>query len=262
MRTGVRCTLPAIKALVQATFLRLETSWNLFPNQAITIISWMDTVSSQYRALLESLWNALLPGHLPETSTTRRYSLQIRGGSDQKNPHEKLQLHLHMTYMKDFRGKNKQWLWQSVLRTHTTQSISSYDGPAHVIWSQPKADLVDCRSTPGKNSGYATWKLELCSSAHNGPTTRITCSHWSFTMYIYISSKVFTLVDDRLIYKTSMTMDSQQGAKAEQQLNTYPRGAKILALWGERCGKRKYSTIFLERTKRGHLSIRQTLELF
>ena len=187
MRTGVRCTLPAIKALVQATFLRLETSWNLFPNQAITIISWMDTVSSQYRALLESLWNALLPGHLPETSTTRRYSLQIRGGSDQKNPHEKLQLHLHMTYMKDFRGKNKQWLWQSVLRTHTTQSISSYDGPAHVIWSQPKADLVDCRSTPGKNSGYATWKLELCSSsAHNGPTTRITCSHWSFTMYIYI----------------------------------------------------------------------------
>jgi len=45
---------------------------------------------------------------------------------------------------------------------------------------------------------------------------------------IYTSSKVFTLVDDRLIYKTSM--DSQQGAKAEQQLNTYPRGAKILAV--------------------------------
>lgn len=98
----------------------------------------MDTVSSQYRALLESLWNALLPGHLPETSTTRRYSLQIRGGSVQKNPHEKLQLHLHMTYTKDFRG------------------------PAHAIWSQSNADLVDCRSAPGKKpvpEGQCTVKV-------------------------------------------------------------------------------------------------------
>ena len=37
-----------------------------------------------------------------------------------------------------------------------------------------KSDPVDCRSAPGKNSGYVAWKLELCSSpAHNGPTTRI-----------------------------------------------------------------------------------------
>ena len=37
------------------------------------------------------------------------------------------------------------------------------------------AGVMGCRSAPGKNSGYAAWKLELCSSsAHSGPTTRIT----------------------------------------------------------------------------------------
>ena len=37
------------------------------------------------------------------------------------------------------------------------------------------ADPVGCRSSPGKNTGYAAWKPELCSSSvHNGPTTRIT----------------------------------------------------------------------------------------
>ena len=52
--------------------------------------------------------------------------------------------------------------------------VQAADGPARVIWSQPNTDPVGCRSTPGKNSGYAAWKLELCSSsAHNGPTTRI-----------------------------------------------------------------------------------------
>ena len=34
---------------------------------------------------------------------------------------------------------------------------------------------MDCRSAPGKNSGDAALTLELCySSAHNGPTTRLT----------------------------------------------------------------------------------------
>ena len=53
--------------------------------------------------------------------------------------------------------------------------VQAADGPAHSVWSQPNTDPVGCRSAPGKNSGYAAWKLELCSSsAHNGPTTRIT----------------------------------------------------------------------------------------
>ena len=54
--------------------------------------------------------------------------------------------------------------------------VQAADGPAHPIWSQSNTDPVDCRSAPGKNSGYAAWKLELCSSSvHNGlATTRIT----------------------------------------------------------------------------------------
>ena len=53
--------------------------------------------------------------------------------------------------------------------------VEAADGPAHELWSQPNTDLVDCRSSPGKNSGYAAWRLELCSSTpHDGPTARIT----------------------------------------------------------------------------------------
>ena len=49
------------------------------------------------------------------------------------------------------------------------------DGSAHSVLSQPNTDPVGCRNAPGKYSGYAAWKLELCSSSvHNGPTTRIT----------------------------------------------------------------------------------------
>ena len=98
-----------------------------------------------------------------------------QGDSDQYNAHGKIQLHLNMTYTKDSRGKNKQWLWQSIFRMLTTEFIQAAEGPARTIWSQPNTDPVGCRSAPGKNSVYAAWKLELCpSSAHFGPTTRIT----------------------------------------------------------------------------------------
>ena len=96
------------------------------------------------------------------------------GDSDQENAHWKMQLHLHMTCTKDFRGKNSGCSNQS--RGCLQQSpVQAANGPAHSVWSQPNTDPVGCRSAPGKNSGYAAWKLELCSSsAHNGPTTRIT----------------------------------------------------------------------------------------
>ena len=73
---------------------------------------------------------------------------------------------------------------------------------------------MDCRSTPEKNSGYAAWKLELCSSsAYNGPTTRITAL-----------AGLADLSQDShsgkrwLIYKT--LKNSQEAAEAMQQLDS------------------------------------------
>ena len=53
--------------------------------------------------------------------------------------------------------------------------VQAAGGTVHAIWNEPNTDPVSCRSAPGKNGGYTAWKVELCSSsAHNGPTTRIT----------------------------------------------------------------------------------------
>ena len=132
----------------------------------------------------------------------------------------------------------KQWLWQSVLRTHTTQSISSYDGPAHAIWSQSNADLVDCRSAPGKKSGYATWKLELCSSsAHNGPTTRTTCSHWSFTMYIYIKYGIHTCR-----WQAHIQNINGQPAGGQKQSNNWIHIPEVPRYWLSERGVERGST--------------------
>jgi len=61
--------------------------------------------------------------------------------------------------------------------------VQATDGPVHSTWSQPNTDPMGCRSAPGKNSGYAAWKPELCSSsAHSGPTTRITLSSVLFSV--------------------------------------------------------------------------------
>ena len=112
--------------------------------------------------LQESSWNALVPGNSLETSTTRRYSLQIRGCSC---------IYINYVYEGLLR-KDKQCLWLSISRMHATESSSDCWWK---IWCQAKADPADCRGAPGKNSGYANWKLELYSSlAHNGPTTRTT----------------------------------------------------------------------------------------
>ena len=137
-------------------------------------------------------------------------------GSDQYNAHGKIQLHLHMTYTKDSRGKNKQWLWQS---------IQAAEGPARTIWSQPNTDPVGCRSAPGKNSVYAAWKLELCpSSAHFGRTTRITvltdplqCLYTKGLADLNQTgpSKILILTDDGLTYTT--LKHSQEAAEAVQQ---------------------------------------------
>ena len=95
------------------------------------------------------------------------------------------------------------------------ESIQAAEGPARTIWSQPNTHLVGCRSAPGKNSGYAAWKLELCpSSAHIGPTTRITvltdpiqCLYTKGLTDLNQTgpSKILILTDDGLIYITSNT---------------------------------------------------------
>ena len=98
------------------------------------------------------------------------------------------------------------------------------DGSAHSVWSQPNTDPVGCRSAPGRNSGYAAWKLELCSSSvHNGPTTRITALATPLQCLTKGladpnqngPSKILTLADGRLRYKTSE--ESQKAAEAVQQ---------------------------------------------
>ena len=133
-----------------------------------------------------------------------------------------------MACTKDSRGKNKQQLWQSISRMLTKSPFQAADGPAHSIWSQPNTDLVCCRSTPGKKNGYAAWKLKLCSSsAHNGPTTRITAlagplqclTKGLADLNQNGPSKILTLADGGLRYKTSK--DSQEAAEAvQQQLDT------------------------------------------
>ena len=146
-------------------------------------------------------------------------------GSDQYNAHVKIQLHLHMTYTKDSRRKNKQRLRQSISRMLTTESIQAAEGPARTIWNQPNIDPVRCRSAPGKNSVYAAWKLEVCpSSAHTGPTTRITvltdplqCLYTKGLTDLNQTgpSKILILTDDGLIHTTSK--HSQEAAEAVQQ---------------------------------------------
>ena len=68
-----------------------------------------------YRIL--TMQNAV--GKLMERTVARKLARDLedreilpenRGGSDQKNAHGKMQLHLHMKCTKDSRGKNKQWL--------------------------------------------------------------------------------------------------------------------------------------------------------
>ena len=72
-------------------------------------------------------------GKLMEHTITRKLTRDLedrkilpvnQGGSDQESAHEKMQLHFHIC-TEDFRGKNKQWLWQSVSRMLTTESSSS-----------------------------------------------------------------------------------------------------------------------------------------
>ena len=102
--------------------------------------------------------------------------------------------------------------------------VQAADGPAHSVWRQPNTDPVGCRSAPGKNSGYAARILELySSSAHNGPTTRITAlagplqclTKGLADLNLNGLCKILTLADDGLIYKTSK--DSQEAAETLQQ---------------------------------------------
>ena len=105
------------------------------------------------------------------------------------------------------------------------ESIQAAAGPARTIWSQPNIDPVRCRSAPGKNSVYAGWKLELCpSSAHIGPTTRITvltdplqCLYTKGLADLNQTgpSKILILTDNGLIYTTSK--HSKEEAEAVQQ---------------------------------------------
>ena len=109
-----------------------------------------------------------------------------------------------------------------------TQSISQ--DAYHRVQFKLLMDLLiqygakGCRSAPGKNRGYAAWKVELCSSsAHNGPTARITAlagplqclTKGLADLNLNGPCKILTLADDGLIYKTSK--DSQEAAETLQQ---------------------------------------------
>ena len=130
----------------------------------------MDTASSQCRTPLGSSWTALLPGNSSEISRTGRYSLQIRRVQTRK-------LHLGkcscvcIWRVRRIRQDRRNSGCGNRFRGCLQQSpVQAADGPAQSTWSRPNTDPA-----PGKNSGYAAWKLELfTSSFHNGHTTRIT----------------------------------------------------------------------------------------
>ena len=119
-----------------------------------------------------------------------------------KHTHGKTQLHFHMIpeeRTNSTRGNRSRGCLQN-------NPVQADDGPVHAIRSHPNSDPVDCRSAPGKNSGYAAWKLDLCSSAaRNGPSQSSTI----YTPRVWqiwtknSPSKSLTLADDGPIYKTS-----------------------------------------------------------
>ena len=180
----------------------------------------MDTTFLQCKTPLGTSWNTLLPGNSPETSSTGRYSLQIT-----KRHMGKCSCICIWSVWRIPEERTNSGCGIQSWRYLQQSPVQAADEPAYAIWNQPNTDPVDCSSAPGKNSGYAAWKLKLCSSsAHNGPTTRITalarplqCMYTKDLADLNQNgpSKILRPADDGLIYKTSR--DSQGAAKAVQQ---------------------------------------------
>jgi hypothetical protein len=88
-------------------------------------------VAGERRAVHKDAEQFDLTGLEPETAYTVYMVTGYQGGevSDRApltfTTGREMHLHLHVMCMKDSRGKNKHWLWQSISRTHTTGSSSS-----------------------------------------------------------------------------------------------------------------------------------------
>ena len=140
-----------------------------------------------------------------------------------------MHLHLHMTCTKDSRGKNKRWLYCGNRSRGRLQQnpVQTADRPARAIWSRHDIDPMGCRSAPGKSSGLqlGNW----CSVPHQLTMGLPQGSPLSAVLFnVYTKglaelnqngpSKILTLVDDGLIYKT--LRDSQKAVEAVQQLDS------------------------------------------
>ena len=142
-----------------------------------TCTKWPQTMNSQRRnltkpveeaggTLLGTSWNALLPGNSPESGA----------GVQTRNMHTGKCNCIYRWCVRRIPEEPTNSGCGNRSRGCLQQSpVQAVDGYAHAVWGLPNTDPVDCRSASGKNSCYAAWKLDLCSSsAHNGPTTRIT----------------------------------------------------------------------------------------
>ena len=134
-----------------------------------------------------------------------------------------------MTCTKDSRGKNKRWLYCGNRSRGRLQQnpVQTADRPARAIWSRHDIDPMGCRSAPGKSSGLqlGNW----CSVPHQLTMGLPQGSPLSAVLFnVYTKglaelnqngpSKILTLVDDGLIYKT--LRDSQKAVEAVQQLDS------------------------------------------
>ena len=157
-------------------------------------------------------------GKLMERTIARKLSRNLEDRKILPANHEefqtrKMQMHLHITSTKDSRGKNKRWLYCGNRPRGRLQQnpVQAADRPARAIWSQPDIDPVGCRSAPGKYSGLqlGNW----CSVPHQMTMGLPQGSPLSAVLFnVYTKglaelnqngpSKILTLADDGLIYKT------------------------------------------------------------
>ena len=167
----------------------------------------------------------------PETLRTWRHSLRIwKGGgdSDQENLHGKIQVHLHMMYLKDSRERTNTGCNNRPGGRLQQGPVQAADGPT---CSRSVESTWHCsgglqeRSRKGQWSCSLEFGAVLLVSAQWAYNKDHRCRHPSTKALTDLdqngASKVLAQANDGLVYKTSR--DTQEAITAMQQLDNVSR---------------------------------------